>query len=145
MYSFLNLEEFKKYLEELNENNASQIRNYSTTLIDENLKEYRSSISIHPATADDPTGYISISASYFKNNEKKYLEALRLTSNELSFIVNEKRTAYMSNNKLYIPHGQITDSLIIGSDKRNLTVDSHLKIFTSDNGVGFIWEEINNV
>ena len=144
-YSFLNLEEFKEYLKELNENNASQIRNYSTTLIDENLKEYRSSISIHPATVDEPIGYISISASYFKNNEKKYLEALKLTSNKLSFIVDEKETAYMSNNKFYIPHGQITDSLVIGSDKRNLKVDSHLKIFTSDNGVGFIWEEINNV
>ena len=147
-YTFLNLKEFKTYLEELNKKNAAQTKTYSSSLITSELAEYKSTISIHPATIDDPEGYISINASTYTNETKAYLEAIKITSNKLSFRINNQETAYISNNKLFIPNGQITDSLIIGRDRETNqseqnSIDSHLKIFaTEDSGIGFIWEEI---
>lgn len=144
-YTFLTLEDFSNYLEELNKSNAKQFANYSSTLIDTNLNEYRSAINIQAATATQE-GFISISTVAYTeaNGYSQISEALKLTSNRLEFRLNGKETAYMSNNKLFIPNGQVTESLILGKDPANENIDSHLKIFTSDNGVGFIWEEEEN-
>lgn len=146
-YSFFSVQEFSDYLKYLNETNAKKFANYSTTLIDTNLREYKSAIEIVPARNENgnPTeGYISIKTTAFTNDEyKPQTEVLKLTSDKLEFKLNGNTTAYMSNNKLFIPHGQITESLILGKDPEDGDTDSHLKIFTSDNGIGFIWEENN--
>lgn len=140
--TFCDIGEFKGYLEELNKKNAENVINYSSTLISEKLGTYESMIKLHTAQGDDTETYILINAAYSENGNVKYSESLRLRQNKLSFYVDGQETAYMSNNKLFIPHGQITSSLIIGADPENTdNVDSHLKIFVIDGGVGFIWED----
>lgn len=144
-YSFLSVQDFKKYIDDLNSSNAKSFADYSTVLINSNLEEYKNSIKILPATKDNPQGFISIQTSFWDTNSgKEYSEALKLTSNKLSFIENKNEVAYLSQNKLYIKNAQITESLIFGKDEITGDEDSHLKVIVSDNGVGFIWEVLNN-
>lgn len=144
-YSFLSVQDFKKYIDDLNSSNAQSFADYSTVLINSNLEEYKNSIKILPATKDNPQGFISIQTSFWDTNSgKEYSEALKLTSNKLSFIENKNEVAYLSQNKLYIKNAQITESLIFGKDEITGDEDSHLKVIVSDNGVGFIWEVLNN-
>lgn len=155
-YSIIGLDAFKNYVNELNINNAKQIANYSTTLISTSLSEYKSSIVISPAhiNLDDGTaeeGNITIKTSYIKTStntdteetitETAYAEALRLTSNKISFLSTNddfetEEVAYISNKQFFIKEGQITETLILGPDNKG----EHLKIYAKDNSIAVVWE-----
>lgn len=140
-YSFLTVDEFKSYIDKLNQMNARNYANYSSTLISTSLSEINNTISIQAATSSMPEGSITIkTTTYDTTKGKQYQEALRLTSNKLSFQVNKEEVAWMSGNKLFIPNAQIVDNIYFGRDITTNDPQSHLRIMTTSNGIGFIWE-----
>lgn len=140
-YQFLTIDKFKEYIDYLNGENARNFASYSSTLITESMSEINNSIIIRTATSGNPEGSIMIRTSTYDTAiGRQYQEALRLTSNKISFQMNEEELAWMTGNKLFIPNAQIVDNIYFGKDTETNSTESHLRVMTTSNGVGFIWE-----
>lgn len=60
----------------------------------------------------------------------------KLGNTRLSFLQDGTEVAYISNNKLYITHAEISGSLTVGNPD-----NGYLEVLSTPSGVGFVWRE----
>lgn len=141
-YTFLTLDSFQEYIQ--NQINASYENSvtYSSELTTSTFGTYASAIDIAAATPEQE-GHITLRTSIWDTNSKipSYSDALKITSNSINFYIGEstKPVAYLSNEKIFIPKGQVTEELLFGSVD-NTSENGHIKFINADNGIAIIWE-----
>lgn len=138
-FSIIGADALQSYIKILNDNSTQAMASYTSSLLQSDLSLYKSSIDIQAAHLEGDAhieGNITIKTSYIENDNTFYSEALKITSNEIAFMQSGKKVAYLSDTKLYINNGQITESLLLGPSD-----DSHIKIYTEADSIAIVWEE----